>query len=98
MLTERKIFAMHRTYGKSEGKQCRDCCNLIGGDYHGKRYYKCKLYGVSRSDATDWRLKYPACGAFNIPGNELDVWTVLERVVRERNPEPPLEGQTTLEI
>ena len=97
-MNARKIDAMHRTYGMNENHQCRDCCNLIGGDYRGKRYYKCKVYGISRSEATDWRLKYTACGAFNIPADKLDVWAVLERVVHERNSESPLEGQMRLEV
>lgn len=93
----RKIDTMHMAYGKSESNQCRDCCNLIGFDYRGHRYYKCKLYGISHSEATDWRLKYSACGAYNIPANKLDVWDTLKRAVRERNPEPPLEGQIRVE-
>ena len=93
----KKIDVMHKKFGESEGNQCRTCCHLISGQYRGKWYHKCKLYGMSLSEATDWRLKYPACGAYNVPEDKLDVWTVLEKVVRERNSEPPLEGQVKLD-
>lgn len=33
-------------------------------DYHGKRYYKCQQWFVSRSAATDIRLKNKACGKY----------------------------------
>lgn len=52
---------------------------------------------MSNSEATDWRLKYQACGAYNVPEDKLDVWTAIEKVVRERNSEPPLQGQVGLE-
>lgn len=95
----RKIDAMHRRFGPHVGKQCRDCIHLIGGEYHNRRYYKCKVYGISRSEATDWRLSYPACGAYNVPENELDAFSpYLMQLVRERNAEPPLEGQERMKI
>lgn len=36
---------------------CADCVNCIRQSYHGKNYYKCDLIGISRSEATDIRLK-----------------------------------------
>ena len=98
-MTVRKIDAMHRRFGPHEGAQCRDCCHLISGDYRGKRYHKCKLYGISHSEATDWRLKYPACGAYNVPEERLDVYSpYLMNLIRERNADPPIEGQIKLEV
>ena len=95
----RKIEAMHRRFGQCNGKQCRDCCHMISGDYHGRRYQKCNLYGVSRSEATDWRLSYPACGAFNVPDDKLDVYSpYLMQIIRERNAEPPIDGQVSMEV
>lgn len=95
-MTGRKIDAMHKRYGTVDEK-CKVCRWLLRFDYHGKRYYKCKLYGVSHSEATDWRLSYQACGALNIPEDELDAYSpYLMQIIRERNAEPPLEGQISL--
>ena len=93
-MAARKIDAMHKRFGRDEAHKCRDCCHLISGDYHDRRYHKCGLYGLSHSEATDWRLSYTACGAYNVPDERVDVWTpILAQVVRERRMEPPLEGQ-----
>ena len=58
-----KIDAMHRQYGKVEGKKCGDCVNLIERQY-GNKYFKCAVYGMSCSTATDWAKKWTACGMF----------------------------------
>jgi hypothetical protein len=57
----RLILIMHARHGAAEGRRCKDCRWLVEHDYKG-RYYKCLLYGVSSSAATDWRVNYPACG------------------------------------
>lgn len=36
---------------------CNDCKHLIKERYHGRNYYKCALIGISRSEATDVKLK-----------------------------------------
>ena len=45
-------------YGKSTDKtrRCKTCGNLIGAGYHNKQYYKCRIVGCSRSQATDIRV------------------------------------------
>ena len=78
---------------------CKDCSHLISGDYHDRRYHKCELYGLSHSEATDWRLSYPACGMYNMEV-DIDLWNpILQQIIRESKPiAPPLEGQLSLEI
>lgn len=97
--TERKIHAMHRRFGTCAGLFCRDCDHLISGDYHNRKYHKCELYGLSHSEATDWRLSYTACGMYNMEVN-LDVATPLFEEIKyqRKSPEPPLEGQVRLEV
>ena len=56
----RKIDAMHAHFGTCEGVQCKGCRHLISGEWHDRRYHKCELYGLSHSEATDWRLSYQA--------------------------------------
>ena len=82
--THRKIDAMHTLYGTRPGRKCGDCdylCSYLAN----RRYYKCRLYGVSSSEATDWRLSYEACGQIDRPGQVINPrYTVLERIKRER--------------
>jgi len=59
----RKSEFMWHMYGKREDKRCGDCQHMIikYGDQPAS-YFKCKFYGDSSSEATDWRKKYIACG------------------------------------
>jgi len=90
----RKIEAMHERFGRHEGK-CIDCGNLECHVYN-KRYYKCAVYGVSSSAATDWRISWDACGMYN------SLWTgrsILELIKHESRREPilPPDGQIALD-
>jgi len=59
----RKSEFMWYMHGKREDKRCGDCQHMIikYGDQPAT-YFKCKFYGDSSSEATDWRKKYIACG------------------------------------
>ncbi len=59
----RKLERMHVLYGKREDARCGDCVQFIGREYAGK-YFKCRLFGDSAGPATDWRVRYVACGKF----------------------------------
>ena len=58
----RKIDKMHSLFGVKIGEKCKDCMHLKGGV---NQYRKCEIYGDSASEATDWALKYTACGLWN---------------------------------
>jgi hypothetical protein len=60
----RKIASMHSRFGVLQGQFCGGCRHLqrVGGNT--KEYFKCRKYGNSRSEATDWRKKWEACGLF----------------------------------
>jgi hypothetical protein len=61
----RKPFEkMQSLYGITEGKQCKTCEHCIRCDYHNRTYYKCELWHMSNSAATDIRLKSVACGKY----------------------------------
>ena len=63
-LAQLRVTAVHKVWGPGpEGETCRACHHLVSRDYH-RGYLKCQMYGVSGSSATDWRAKWPACGAF----------------------------------
>lgn len=98
----RKIEAMYSMFGVFSGKTCKDCPHLVEHRYRGKGYYKCRVYGDSASEATDWRLKWTACGAFDkmADGNASPIYKRLQ-YVRIDTPEnlsiPVCEGQITME-
>lgn len=45
-------------------KRCGECDHLIKDGHHTRSYFKCKLRGISRSEATDHRKKWVACRMF----------------------------------
>ena len=92
-MTERKLAAMHRLYGSIPAMACKNCRHLA--ERSGKRtHYKCGLYGVTGSEATDWGLSWTACGMYNVPVGQ---WVPVIRRL-PHGEDPPIEGQTTLEI
>ncbi|MBQ1779663.1 MAG: hypothetical protein IIZ93_16035 [Acidaminococcaceae bacterium] len=98
----RKIEAMYSMFGVFAGKTCEDCPHLVRHCYHGKNYYKCRVYGDSSSEATDWRLKWTACGGFDkvAEGNATPIYKRLQyvRIATPENPAIPVcEGQITME-
>ena len=98
-VTDRKIVAMHRRFGICDNGKCRDCNHLVSGLYRDRRYHKCELYGISHSEATDWRLSFQACGMFNA-GIDMEHWIcVLDAIRRQSrgNMDSPLEGQMRIE-
>ena len=63
----RKIDAMHKYFGVAPGEHCKGCCHCISGQYRGKNYRKCDVYGMTHSEATDWAQSWLACGLYNKP-------------------------------
>ena len=53
-----KVWRKKNRYEKSVSfeKQCRICEHRITFEYHNKNYHKCRLQGVSQSEASDIRL------------------------------------------
>ena len=88
MISKRKLQAMHEAYGVKEGHKCRECSNFCELEYYKRRFFKCAAYGVSRSEATDWRANFKACGFFN---NSMDGWTPLFDKIRRQNSDGQIE-------
>lgn len=95
----RKIALMHKLFGKRYGHTCRECGNLVKGRYHDRILTKCKVYGLTHSEASDWAGRWQACGMFNQPW---DKQPVIKKVRPERKQKEadttPLEGQMSLEV
>jgi len=84
----KKNSIMYELYGYGDGL-CSSCKHLVRFE-HGHVFYKCKAYGISNSAATDWRLKYNACGLKNkdLKG--------INPAYKEKAKDEPMEGQVNL--
>lgn len=60
---DKRIGSMHRKFGTTPDQRCGACTHLVRREMAGT-YFKCSLYGDTHGPATDWRLRWPACGRF----------------------------------
>ena len=95
---------MHRLYGDGPAEsKCGECVHLVKIK-RDRTYYKCALYGVSNSVATDWRVRWDACGLISHdpePDNFQPVKDRLHTVpVNEQTRKQPeqIDGQIEMEI
>lgn len=88
----KKIDRMHALFGVDEHHKCGECSNFVCGRYRSKILKKCRAYGLTHSQASDWAKRWTACGLF---GREYAGRTVIELTDRE-NLVVPLEGQIDL--
>jgi hypothetical protein len=62
-----RLAKMHACYGHGPaGQTCKDCVYLSRVAANVKIVFKCSVYGDTRSEASDWRGKWPACGKFQV--------------------------------
>ena len=61
----KKIDRMHELFGKDENHLCRECSNFERWQMSGSRVSKCRVYGVTNSEASDWAGRNTACGMFD---------------------------------
>jgi hypothetical protein len=90
----RGIEAMREAYGAAPGRKCGTCCSLAAKRF-ADGYYKCAAYGNSASRATDWRLKWDACGQHGKPHDAATMRPLSE--IRRAKAAGPIEGQLTME-
>lgn len=98
-MAKRKIELMHSLFCKAYDEQgkcrkCKDCCHLKKYEYRGKRYYKCVPYGVTSSEASDWRLSYDACGLWGHEEYNGDIPII--KMVSGTKQEEQIDGQMSL--
>lgn len=58
-----RLRAMHKMYGKAEGKTCKNCKYLLRFKMGGS-WMKCKLSNQTHGKATDWKAGWQACGKY----------------------------------
>ena len=96
-MADRKIAAMHKEYGKSYGNKCAGCPSLLCREFRsGRRVYKCKAYGDSCAESTDWAKSWPACGLYGAKLPEGHV-PLIERLKHsKRLDNRPIDGQISM--
>ena len=94
----RKIDLMHRLFGASDGHACRECSNFVKGKYHDRTLCKCRVYGMTHSEATDWAGRWQACGAFNRTLNRQPVMREVRPDRKKETDNSPIEGQMMMEV
>lgn len=94
-MTVRKNFLMYKTFGFCEdsGKHCKTCEHLKYIKHHDRNYYKCECYGITHSEASDWRVGSSACGLYNKPYNGGPVIGIVNPQQQE---EKQVEGQMSI--
>lgn len=92
----RKIDAMHHYYGYGCGT-CESCPHFQDKGWYDKHYFKCRVYGTSNAESTDWRKGYTACGLIDKPFPE-DERRIVDRIVASRAEEKPIPGQMMMEF
>lgn len=60
----RKIELMYKRFGKTVEDKCEECQHFCKDRYNDGILQKCKVYGLTHSEATDWKQSYDACGLF----------------------------------
>jgi hypothetical protein len=91
---KRKIEAMHKLFGYSNN-QCANCNHFLTYGWRGRNYFKCEIYGISNSEATDWRKSYIACGLFNKETPEKNIYKSLQH---NHKTEGPIDGQIAIRL
>ncbi|MCD8286180.1 MAG: hypothetical protein LUD50_03010 [Clostridia bacterium] len=76
--------------GTTDGHTCSECCNFLTITPTDRTVFKCKLYGVTRSQASDWAKSWRACAWFNQERPERNLMMVH---AHEKKPVPQCEGQ-----
>ena len=95
----RKINLMHRLFGICEGHACRECSNLVKGRYHDRTLCKCRVYGMTHSEASDWAGRWYACGMFNKPWDKQPVMREVVPNRKQRGTDnTPMDGQIRMEV
>lgn len=86
---------MHKQFGRDHIHKCGTCCNFVRGRYHDRILQKCKRYGLTHSEASDWAQSWQACGMYDrpLPDGERPL---MEYVGRRREPEGEVPGQVGL--
>ena len=93
-MSKRKIALMHEMFGKNEKYCCAECDHFRKIYYHDKTYRKCEVYGLTRSEATDWKASNVACGL--APDKTYMGRNIVEMVTPHKDANEPINGQMSI--
>lgn len=93
-LNSRKWERMQKKFGLSTAGNCKGCAHFVRYEHHGRTYSKCKIYGISASEATDWKGSAKACGLY--PGKPYNGGAVVREVERKKKQPENIDGQLSL--
>ena len=93
----RKIDLMHKLFGEISDRKCKDCQHLESYTAS-RKWHKCGIYGNTSSEASDWRLKWTACGMIDIPlYNGYPIVKQVRLLNRKPEEDVQIEGQMRIE-
>ena len=94
MNSQEKIALMHERFGSNEERKCKECDYYEHFRYRNKWYRKCRVYGMSHSEATDWNAGFVSCGCIDTPTNCRNIYKTKrpQRIVEQLN------GQMEIQI
>lgn len=95
-MAARKVDLMHELFGRSEGHRCGDCPNFVCGRYRSRMLRKCKAYGLTHSEASDWAKSWEACGLFGKAYSGGPVIEVAKRRAYHKSDTEEIEGQVSI--
>ena len=98
-----KTGTMRSMFGPGpEGEICKSCAFLTYR-MRDRKWYKCRAYGTSSSESTDWGCTWPACGLFTydesvpLPPGFVPVVESRKHAPRPQKKEQELPGQIGME-
>lgn len=98
---KRRGEAMRSMYGTRQkligGRPavCGDCPHYCSYRYHDRILRKCVAYGLTHSEATDWKRSEEPCGLIDFPLPH-DFVPVIERLKHSEQELQPIKGQISM--
>lgn len=93
-MSKRKIALMYQKFGQNETYSCAECDYFRKIFYQGKTYQKCEVYGMTHSEATDWKASNVACGL--APGKSYAGRNIVEMVTPNKDMDEAISGQMSI--
>lgn len=92
----KKIELMYKLFGAVKNHKCVECSNLEAHQKSGTATKKCRVYGITNSEATDWKNKYQSCGQFNKTYTGVPIIEKKKHLPHDTDIEQPMPGQLDL--
>lgn len=94
------IEFMHHLFGSGHPSDKCGTCKHLKSYTASRKWYKCECYGLTNSEATDWRKKHPSCALYNMPYKGkpgIEIKKHMKRVSTNPLDNYECEGQMSIE-